>query len=77
MLRTVKEYITNLQDSIGAGSGAEPSTGNLRIEVDADNFPKVPRPPSWDKISKIELEKIYRSYLSSHYSMLLFAKPDL
>ena len=71
----VNEYIKTLQAT--AGTPAGPSNGNITIELDTDGFPIVPRPPSWDKITKEELEKLYRTYITQHYRMFISDMPAL
>ena len=71
ILRLINEYIKTVRSSagIGSGSGAGAGSGrnNLNIELDPNGFPIVPSIPSWDKISKEELEKLYRNYITQHY----------
>jgi hypothetical protein len=39
----------------------------IRLDLDPDNFPIAPRPTSWSKVTKVELEPIYRLYMKQHY----------
>jgi hypothetical protein len=73
-MRTVNQYIKTVRAGIGgAGTRTGAGIGNdhLEIKIDSDGFPIAPSPPSWDKITKDQLEKMYRSYLSHHYSKYL------
>lgn len=76
IIRTVLEYITTVEASRHAGSGAGSGAGNrkneLTIVVNPDGFPIAPCPPSWDKISKKDLEKLYRTYITLHYRMIFY-----
>jgi hypothetical protein len=72
IIRTVLEYITTVEASRHAGSGAGKQKNALTIEVNPDGFPIAPCPPSWDKISKKDLEKLYRTYITLHYRMLFY-----
>jgi hypothetical protein len=77
LMRSVNEYIKTLRASAGAGAGATGSINDLTIKIDVEGFPIVPRPPSWDILLKRDLEKIYRGYLSTHYSKLICPKSAL
>jgi hypothetical protein len=37
------------------------------IQIDDSGFPKAPRPLSWIKVTRAELEPIYRLYITKHY----------
>ena len=69
ILQMVNEYIKTVRASAGARNG------NLTIESDPDGFPIVPSPPNWDKISKDDLERLYRTYLTQHYHPFISHKP--
>ena len=62
MKRTFLEYVKTLKNiisSAGAGTG---------ITMDPDGFLILPLPESWEKLSKEELERLYRVYITQHYS---------
>jgi hypothetical protein len=72
------EYIKTLRASSSNASGTGTGTGTgigtktgLSISSDPDGFPIVPNPASWDKVTKDELERLYRSYIGQHYSTFL------
>ena len=68
IMRTVHEYIKTVKASARAGAGAGAESGNkTTITLDPTGFPIAPRPPSWDKTTKEEFEKLYRSYITHHY----------
>lgn len=71
IMRSVHEYIKTVKAGArtGAGAGSGPGFRNndITIEFNQDGHPIVPTPPSWDKITKIELEKLYRTYLAIQY----------
>ena len=76
IMRTVHEYIKTVETSRppgwlnGAGAGAG-SAGKriLNIELDPNGRPIAPSPPSWDKITKGDLELLYRTYMTLQYRM--------
>lgn len=71
IMRSVHDYIKTVK--AGARAGAGPMSGpdsrntNITIELNPEGYPIAPTPPSWDKITKIELEKLYRIYLGIQY----------
>jgi hypothetical protein len=71
----LSEYIQTLKSirRAGAGAGAGASTGagitSPRIDLDPEGYPILPTITTWDKISKVKLEKLYRSYISIQYGM--------
>ena len=42
----------------------------LTLQIDETGFPIAPRPQSWTKIKKDNLESIYRLYMTRHYRKL-------
>jgi hypothetical protein len=69
MKRTFLEYVKTLKNFVSsAGAGSGYSTGQYCITMDPQGFPILPLPESWDKISKEELERLYRVYITQHYS---------
>lgn len=73
IMRTIHEYIKTVQATIrsgaGTGAGAGPANATHEIATDPEGFPIVPSPPSWDKMTKAELEILYRQYITLHYRM--------
>jgi hypothetical protein len=71
IMLSVHEYIQTVEASgrgaAGAGFGSGTSKANLSIEVDSEGFPISPSPSSWDKTSKVDIEPLYRSYITLHY----------
>jgi hypothetical protein len=70
--RTIFEYVKTLraQKSRCAGAGAGPTSQDiLAVNIDAEGFPVAPSPVSWEKISKDDLERMYRTYMTLHYRM--------
>ena len=65
IMRTVAKYISTV--SAGAGTRAGTGHGNITIELDPEGFPIAPSPESWGKITKVDLEKLYRSYVTHQY----------
>ena len=69
--RLVKEYIETVQ-ATNAGVGAvNNQTGadetQVTIQLDINRFPIVPKIPDDKKMKKIDLEQLYRLYLTHHY----------
>jgi hypothetical protein len=72
MKRSVLEYVKALRDAHTTGvdqshagqAGAD--TGVLAI--DPNGFPVAPRTHSWKKVTKGDLEPLYRCYITQHYS---------
>lgn len=75
-MRMVNEYYRTVRETANAGAvagaGAGVGTGIPVIQFDSDGFPIVPA-TSWNKISKEDLEKIYRTYLTTHYRQFFFS----
>ena len=71
IMQTVNSYI----QTIYAGAGARGVTGNGKhtIELDSEGCPIVPSPASWDKITKVELERLYRNYVTYQYRKFIKA----
>ena len=71
IMRTVNSYI----QTIYAGAGARGVTGNGKhtIELDSEGCPIAPSPASWDKIMKVELEMLYRNYVTYQYRKFIKA----
>ncbi|KAF8805301.1 hypothetical protein BYT27DRAFT_7258411 [Phlegmacium glaucopus] len=70
--RTIFEYVKTLcaQKSRCAGAGAGPTSQDiLAVNIDAEGFPVAPSPVSWEKISKDDLERMYRTYMTLHYRL--------
>lgn len=67
-LRTVNQYIKRLRTATGPGPGPGTESDPFAIKLDPQGFPIIPNPPSWKKVTKDKLEKMYRSYMTEHYS---------
>ena len=63
------EYVKTIHSVVAAGASAGAGAGqlNITVKLDSNSFPIAPSPPSWEKVSKEELEKTYRSYITQHY----------
>ena len=66
MKRTVMEYIKVLKGNV-PGAGAIADDPKLSIQLDPEGFPIAPCPASWDKVTKQEIERLYRTYITTHY----------
>jgi hypothetical protein len=75
--RLVMEYVKIVRGASEAGSGSGTGSGNpsLTVQLDPKGFPIVPSPSSWDKLTKDDLEKLYRSYITQHYRMSIQYMP--
>jgi hypothetical protein len=69
IMRTFHEYISEVQ-AAGAGAGAGAGSRKNMIQMDPDGFPIAPTPSSWDKFTKVDLEQLYRSYITHQYRKL-------
>jgi hypothetical protein len=69
MKRTVLDYIKTLRAmrSTGANAGAGATSHGTTVHLNQDGFPIVPCPASWEKVTKEDLEAMYRSYITQHY----------
>jgi len=68
MKRTLLEYVKTLRVArTGVGPAGGPDTEWTTIRQDPCGFPMAPCPPSWEKVTKEDLEPIYRMYLTQHY----------
>ena len=47
------------------------------IQIDDSGFPVAPRPHSWSKVKREDLELIYRLYMTCHYRKSLFISASL
>lgn len=66
-MRTVKEYVESVKSSAGPGPGTQSGTDKLVINKDPEGYPIAPRPSTWEKITKDDIEKLYRMYITIHY----------
>jgi hypothetical protein len=67
MKRTLLEYVKTLQGVIDNAGSIPAGAGLSTITLDPEGFPVAPNPPSWDKYTKDDLERLYRLYLTHHY----------
>ena len=70
--RMVLEYIKVLRRAhINNSNSAEIDVPNgierNKLEVDTSGFPMAPRPHSWTKVTRGDLEPIYRMYITRQY----------
>lgn len=74
-MRLVMDYVKSVRATKSTGAGAGADAGKCSIRLDPDGFPMIPSPSSWAKITKGEMETIYRSYMTHHYRMLKCCTP--
>lgn len=73
MKKMVLEYIQVLRNAHSNNSppmmSEDRSNGLKRgtIELDESGFPKAPQPRSWSKVTKTDLEPLYRMYITRQY----------
>jgi hypothetical protein len=74
MKRMVLEYIKILRRDHFSVADVDTSNGLQRdtLQIDATGFPIAPRPLTWTKVTKAELEPIFRLYMKRHYRMSYF-----
>lgn len=79
--RTILEYVKTVRTAADTGTGTTPGAGlgsndpSLTVRLDPKGFPIAPSPQSWDKVSKDNIEKLYRSYVTQHYRMFFRFMP--
>lgn len=76
--RSVLEYVNKLRAAKSPGAGGNAAhagsednagAGPISIEIDPNRFPIAPCPASLKNVTKEQLEKLYRSYMTQHYRM--------
>ena len=77
MKRMILEYIKVLRrahfdNSQNASDETTNGFQNDTLQIDDTGFPVAPRPISWTKVKKDELEPIYRLYMARHYRRLFY-----
>jgi hypothetical protein len=78
MKRSVLDYIKVLRSAhmSNVQNAGEDITNGFRknsLQVDDDTgFPIAPRPTLWSKVTKAELEPIYRLYITRHYRKIFY-----
>ena len=75
MKRNVLEYIKVLRrahfnNTQNAGEEITKGIQRNTLQIDESGFPLAPRPQSWTKVTKADLEPIYRLYIARHYRKL-------
>jgi hypothetical protein len=69
-MRLVHEYIETVKTGAGAGTGS--SDLAFTIGLDPDGYPVLPATADWNKLKKVDLEKLYRKYITIQYCMVKF-----
>lgn len=64
--RAFKEYIDTVRAGTGTGTGDE-NVPKIGIELDGNRFPIAPRISSDKKVTKADMEQLYRLYMTYHY----------
>jgi hypothetical protein len=69
IMRTFHEYIATVKASgrAGAGAGAGAGQGKRTIQLNSEGYPIAPSITSREKLSKSDLENLYRSYITFQY----------
>ena len=75
MKRMVLDYIKVLRrDHFSnpqlAGNNMDNGLQRNVLKIDPTGYPVAPRPQSWTKVTRADLEPIYRLYIARHYRML-------
>ena len=63
----LSEYIQTLKGSRRAGRAGAGTGIQTNIDMDPDGYPILPTIATWNKISKADLETMYRSYITIQY----------
>src|SRR5258708_38244764 len=63
-------HMLNQGDASCAGPAA-PSSSKPHLEFGPGGYPKVPLSTKVDSLSKDDLEKLFRDYMSQHYCMFI------
>lgn len=76
MKRMVLDYIKCLRQAHFASTQipSNITTNGIQrntLEIHDSGFPLAPRPESWSKVTKADLEPIYRLYIGKHYRKTL------
>jgi hypothetical protein len=61
--RAVLDYVQKISDPVNGTIGDTKQT----IRQDSDGYPKAPESLQWDKVTKADLEPLFRSYITQHY----------
>lgn len=77
MKRTVLDYIKLLRrtyQDISQNTNADVVNGidQLTLKIDSTGYPLAPRPQSWTKVTRAEVEPIYRMYMAKQYRKSYF-----
>lgn len=72
-MQTFMEYVNTVR--VSAEAGPDLGKHSLTINLDSAGFPLAPNLPSWDEKTKEELERLYRAYITQHYSKLIHCLP--
>ena len=73
--RMMLDYIKLLREAHSQNTGDVMRNGyepNI-IRTDKSGFPIAPRPQSWAKVTKAELEPMYRMYVTRNYRKFFFS----
>jgi hypothetical protein len=68
-IRIVSEYIKTVKAGAGAGAGFGIQTG-ITISLDPNGYPALPATADWHKTKKVDLENLYRKYMTIQYCMV-------
>lgn len=69
-MRLVHGYIETVKT--GAGTGTSSSDPAFNIGLDPNGYPVLPATADWNKMKKIDLEKLYRKYITIQYCKVKF-----
>lgn len=77
MKRSVGLYVKGLLNMVNFGDAsygapAAPSSSKPHLDFGPGGYPKVPISTKVDSLSKDDLEKLFRDYMSQHYCMCIF-----
>lgn len=72
--KLVMEYLKTIRRDHSQSADNETSNGFQRnfLETDPSGYPIAPHPHSWSKVTRADLEPLYRMYIKRHYRMLYY-----
>ena len=69
--RAILEYVHILhRQMVQATDHSHDNTDQINkgtLEISPSGFPVAPRPNKWNKVTRVDLEPLYRMYITEHY----------
>lgn len=69
MKRAINEYLKTLLLAKDRGAEKQDRSADMHgtLEINPDGYPVAPRTQSWRKVTKADIEPLYRMYITQHY----------